>query len=107
MGQTEAPVVSKEELAQFRASSLVQAGICCFETEHCHSNGWLFPVEVTANTIEHDGREYVVCYFRDITRRKQDEAKLRELEVGAAVLETEKRHLEMFESRCAVCPHRN
>lgn len=99
------PSLSLEELKQCWAS-LEQASTCCFETEHRHSNGWVFPVEVTANRIEHDGKSYVVCYFRDIARRKEDEARLRELEVSAAILEAEKRQLELFENRCAACPHR-
>lgn len=100
------PSISQDELKQCWAS-LAQAGTCSFETEHRHANGWIFPVEVTANNIHHDGKDYVVCYFRDITRRKQDEVRLRELEVSAAVLAAEKRHAEMFEGRCAVCPHRS
>ena len=45
------------------------------ETMHRVASGDLVPVEVTANYLEHDGKELTVGYFHDISnrRRMQDE----------------------------------
>ncbi|HET6419756.1 MAG TPA: PAS domain S-box protein [Geobacteraceae bacterium] len=51
-----------------------------FETLHRVASGALVPVEVTANYLPHDGREYVAGFFHDIGGRKQAEEKLRESE---------------------------
>lgn len=52
----------------------------CFplETFHQHKNGNLIPVEITANYIQYDGREYNMSIVRDITQRKADEQALME-----------------------------
>ena len=49
-----------------------------FETRHLVASGELVPVEVTANLLEHDGRELTVGYFYDISKRKALETELRE-----------------------------
>jgi PAS domain S-box-containing protein len=49
-----------------------------FETVHKIASGKLVPVEVTANYLEHDGRELVLGYFQDIRgRRKAQDEQLR------------------------------
>jgi PAS domain S-box-containing protein len=51
-----------------------------FETRHRTRDGRIFPVEVSANYFEHDGRAYHLALVRDITERKRAEEKLRQQE---------------------------
>lgn len=51
-----------------------------FETRHRHASGELVPVEVSANYLVHDGIEYVVGSFHDISERKRTEEALRNSE---------------------------
>ncbi len=59
-----------------------------FETFHRRKDGQLLPVEVTANWLEFQGQEYLSSFSRDISERKQAEARLQhyaaELEQRAA-----------------------
>jgi PAS domain S-box-containing protein len=50
------------------------------ETEHRAKDGTLIPVEVTANHIEFDGREYNCVSARDISLRLRAQAESRELQ---------------------------
>jgi PAS domain S-box-containing protein len=43
------------------------------ESTHRAKDGHLIPVEITANYIEFDGKEYSCVYARDITARKRNE----------------------------------
>jgi PAS domain S-box-containing protein len=49
-------------------------------TQHQTKDGKTFPVEVTANYLEFDGKEYSFAFARDITRRMRAEEALRESE---------------------------
>jgi PAS domain S-box-containing protein len=49
-----------------------------FETQHRTKQGRIFPVEVTANYLEFDGREYAFVLARDITERRVLETQLRQ-----------------------------
>jgi diguanylate cyclase (GGDEF)-like protein/PAS domain S-box-containing protein len=51
-----------------------------YETLHKSKDGEIFPVEVTANYVNYDGHEFTVGFAKDITERKQAEARLRESE---------------------------
>ncbi|OQW90534.1 MAG: hypothetical protein BWK79_19635, partial [Beggiatoa sp. IS2] len=55
---------------------LKQRGSITFETRHRRQNGSVFPVEVTANFLEFNGKEYICTIIRDITKRKQVEEAL-------------------------------
>jgi PAS domain S-box-containing protein len=46
------------------------------ETQNETKQGRVFPVEVTANYVEFDGKEYIFAFNRDITKRKRAEAQL-------------------------------
>lgn len=46
------------------------------ESLHIRKNGTIFPVEVSANFININGHKYFLTFDRDITERKQAEAKL-------------------------------
>ena len=55
---------------------LKQTGIQNFETRHQRKDGTIFPVEVTANYINHNGMEYSFAFVHDITERKKIETAL-------------------------------
>lgn len=46
------------------------------ETQHRRRDGSLFPVEVNATLIQRESERYIVAVARDLTERKQAEAKL-------------------------------
>jgi PAS domain S-box-containing protein len=78
--------------------ALQERNSVCFETEHRHASGRLIPVEVTLNLIEHDGKPYIAGYARNISVRKEEAARVKDLEVAAALREHEKRYREIFEN---------
>ena len=49
-----------------------------FESCHQTKDGEIFPVEITANFVEFEGKEYNCAFARDITERKEFEKKLQE-----------------------------
>ena len=55
-------------------------GSLTLETTHKTKDGSVFPVEVTTNFVEHDGRKYQITFGRDISERKEAEEALRESE---------------------------
>jgi PAS domain S-box-containing protein len=59
-------------------------GSMTFETQNQTKQGRVFPVEVTANYLEFNGKEYCFAFNRDITERRNFEARLR---LQAAALE--------------------
>ena len=60
-----------------RWQELRARGSLVFEGTHRRRDGTTFPVEVTLNHLEFQGREYAVGMAMDIGRRRQLEAKLR------------------------------
>ena len=48
-------------------------GAMTFESQHQTKLGKIFPVEVTANYLEFDGKEYSFAFARDITERREVE----------------------------------
>ncbi|MDD5657421.1 MAG: PAS domain-containing protein, partial [Elusimicrobia bacterium] len=42
-----------------------------FETRHRASDGRIFPVQITANYLEFDGKEYNFAFIQDISERRQ------------------------------------
>jgi PAS domain S-box-containing protein len=57
---------------------LKQSGSLIFESCHRTKEGKVFPVEITANFFEYNGKEYHCSFARDITERKRAEEALRE-----------------------------
>lgn len=57
--------------------TLKQRGALVFESHHRDRHGRVFPVELTANFVVFEGREYNCAFARDITERKEAEANLR------------------------------
>ena len=51
-----------------------------FESEHRRADGSIFPVELTINYLEFDGREYACAFARDISERKEAEKAIQKSE---------------------------
>ncbi len=49
------------------------------KTEHKHKDGHLIPVEICVNYFELENNEYLCCFARNISERKQYERKLNEV----------------------------
>jgi PAS domain S-box-containing protein len=62
-----------------RMRRIMENGSEIFETRHRRKNGSLFDVEVSSAYLEMGGGRFV-CFFRDITERKQADLALRESE---------------------------
>jgi len=61
------------------------------ESRHRAKDGRVFPVEITVNFIEFEGKEYNCAFAHDVTERKQREEKQQKLEVQL-------RHTQKLES---------
>lgn len=59
-----------------RWSVFRKAGHSRFEAVHCAKDGREYPVEIQANFLEFEGREYTCCFVTDISDRKRVEEKL-------------------------------
>jgi PAS domain S-box-containing protein len=57
-------------------------GSVTVETQHRTKQGTAFPVEVNANHLEFDGKEYSIAYARDITERQRVQEQLRKLSLA-------------------------
>jgi len=55
-------------------------GSITFETLYKRKDGVIFPVELTGNYMEYDGRGYICAIVRDITERKKTEESLKKRE---------------------------
>jgi PAS domain S-box-containing protein len=53
------------------------AGVRRSETRHRRKDGIEVPIEVTSRYLEYDGQAYICSFVRDISERKQAEARLR------------------------------
>lgn len=73
-----------EEIWQTRFNTQKQHGhSSTFETCHCRKDGSTFPVEVTAQYLEFNGKEYICSFSRDISARKQAELALQQAKEAA------------------------
>ena len=73
------PLFPPERWAEFWGELKAQGKIT-FETQHRTRQGRIFPVEITANYLELDGKEYSFCFVHDITERKRGAEAIRESE---------------------------
>ena len=55
---------------------LKRRGTITLETRHRAKDGRVFPVEVNANYVQHDGEEFNFAFLRDITERRLSEEQL-------------------------------
>ncbi len=60
--------------------NLKQKKVDNFESRHRRKDGSVFPVEVSANYISHNGEECIFVFVQDITKRKNAEDALRRSE---------------------------
>jgi len=58
-----------------RMQGVIEKGSDRFESQHRHKDGTLFAVEVSIQYRKEDGGQFI-CFFRDISERKQAEADL-------------------------------
>jgi diguanylate cyclase (GGDEF)-like protein/PAS domain S-box-containing protein len=70
------PTMTQERWAEHWLE-LEAAGSITFETVHRTKGGEVFPVEITATHLEHDGKDYNFSFSRDISERKELESSLR------------------------------
>ena len=61
-------------------------GGALFEALHRRKDGSSFPVEVSAQTIDIDGKPYRQCFIRDISERRAADAQIRRLNRAYATL---------------------
>jgi two-component system cell cycle sensor histidine kinase/response regulator CckA len=73
------PSITRETWPEVWAN-LKRAGKRIFETTHQARDGRILPVEVAANFLEFDGREYSCAFVRDIADRRRIELRLRHAE---------------------------
>lgn len=71
------------------------AGSVTLETTHRRKDGTMFPVEVSANYFEYDGKGYNLALVRDITERKQQEQQIEYLAYHDALTNLPNRSLVM------------
>ena len=71
-----------QDFWNFRWLYIMQSKFATFETWFVRKDGTTFPVEVTANSMIFQGKEYMCAFARDITTRKKTEARLRQSEAA-------------------------
>jgi len=69
-----------KELWRERLEKMKLEDSLIFESVHLRKNNSTFPVEVTATLLRFAEREYIFAFVSDITRRKQAEEEIKELE---------------------------
>jgi PAS domain S-box-containing protein len=67
-------------LAPERMRRLLSGEHLTFEVEHYHRDGHTFQLEVSASLIDYGAEPNIICFHRDITERKEQEAALRKSE---------------------------
>ena len=75
---------------------LKSKGSILFESTHRHKNGTSYPVEISTNYFEYNGRSYNLALAHNITERKKAEENLKR--TAAALRESEERFRQMAES---------
>jgi PAS domain S-box-containing protein len=94
-------------------ADLTRVGQLRLETRHRSKSGEIYPVEVVANYLCHDGQELDYAIVRDITERKRNEAALLESEerfskafnesaIGMAIVATDGRWLQVNQALCEI-----
>jgi PAS domain S-box-containing protein len=70
------PLFSPENWAR-HWRELKEKGVICFESQHRARDGRVFPVEVRANYVAFDDKEYNCAFVTDISERKEAEVQIR------------------------------
>lgn len=79
------PIFQEERFAE-HWRDIREKGYATFETLHRAKDGRVYPVEIRANYVVFDGREYNCAFATDISERKRAESELRESEEKFRVL---------------------
>jgi PAS domain S-box-containing protein len=66
------PMLTRESLNDLRQRRS-ENGVTAFETLHRTRNGSTFPVHITTNLLEYEGKQYSIAFVRDITEEKNNE----------------------------------
>jgi PAS domain S-box-containing protein len=73
------PTITCEKMLEIKRM-LDETGSAAHETVHRRKDGTTFPVEITANKLEFQGKSYTFSFVNDITERKRAEEALRDSE---------------------------
>ena len=73
------PAITSEKTFEIKRI-LDTSGFATHESIHLRRDGTTFPVEITANNMEFQGKTYTFSFVKDITERKRAEEALRESE---------------------------
>ncbi len=66
--------------------TLLREGSLVYQTVHRRRDGTLFPVENSARIVRHDGRTLTQSIIRDVTERKEQEARIQRSEAAYRAL---------------------
>jgi two-component system cell cycle sensor histidine kinase/response regulator CckA len=69
------PAITLEKILELR-KSLNVFGYVTHESIHRRKDGTTFPVEITTNVVEFNGKEYPFSFVKDITERKMAEGRI-------------------------------
>ncbi|MDZ7736602.1 MAG: diguanylate cyclase [Gammaproteobacteria bacterium] len=83
------------ELWEVHWNEIRNKGAISLETSHQRKDGHVFPVEISANYFEYDDREYNLALARDITTRKEQEARIQHLAYHDALTDLPNRNLSL------------
>lgn len=70
-----------EEVWDEHWETVKKRGTMTFESVHRAKDGEVFPVEITVNFLNYNGREYIIAFSRDIRYRKRSLEALKESEL--------------------------
>jgi PAS domain S-box-containing protein len=73
------PEITRERMLELK-EILGERGSVTHHSTHRRRDGTTFPVEITANNLEFQGKSYGISFVKDITGRKRAEEALRESE---------------------------
>jgi PAS domain S-box-containing protein len=73
------PEITPERMLELK-EILDEMGTATHHTTHRRRDGTTFPVEITANYLDFQGKRYGISFVKDITKRKRAEEALRESE---------------------------
>jgi PAS domain S-box-containing protein len=73
------PEITRERMLELK-EILGEKGAVTHHSTHRRRDGTTFPVEITANNIEFQGKTFGISFVKDITERKRAEGALRESE---------------------------
>jgi PAS domain S-box-containing protein len=79
------PAITDEKMRDIERS-LETTGSAIHQTVHRRKDGTTYPVEITASTMEFQGKQYTFSFVQDISERKRAEDALRESEEKFRVL---------------------